>query len=159
MSQANASILFVCLGNICRSPMAEGVMRRLLDEANLSAKVSVDSAGTSGWHDGKPEHLGTRAQLQQHGISLPGFQSRKLLAQDQQHFDYIVVMDDQNALDTEACFGNANKVLKLTDLCQNFTVAGVPDPWFTKNFDETYQIILDGCQQLLSLIQKKQLAP
>ncbi|MBP6345573.1 MAG: low molecular weight protein-tyrosine-phosphatase [Neisseriaceae bacterium] len=159
MTPQSSAILFVCLGNICRSPMAEGVMRQLIDAAGLSAHISVDSAGTSGWHDGEPEHLGTRAQLKQHGINLSEFKSRKLLPQDQQTFDYIVVMDDQNAIDTAACFGNDHKIIKLTDLCQRFSVAGVPDPWFTHDFDETYQIILDGCQQLLSLIQNKQLAP
>lgn len=157
MNPTQLSVLFVCLGNICRSPMAEGVMRHLVAEAGLADQISVDSAGTSGWHDGEPEHLGTRAQLQQHQISLPNFSSRKLVPQDQQRFDYIVVMDEQNAIDTAACLGEAANVLKLTDLCQRFSVAGVPDPWFTHDFDETYQIILDGCQQLLCLIQKKQL--
>lgn len=159
MIQDKVGILFVCLGNICRSPMAEGVMRQLIADAGLSTYISVDSAGTSGWHDGEPEHLGTRKQLQQHHISLPHFQSRKLLSEDQARFDYIVVMDDQNFLDTEACFKSSHKIIKLTNLCQNFKVDGVPDPWFTQNFDETYQIILDGCKQLLSLIQNKQLAP
>ncbi len=157
MTPSPVRVLFVCLGNICRSPMAEGVLRHLIKQANLAQHISVDSAGTSGWHDGKPEHLGTRAKLLQHQISLPGFTSRKLTPQDQQDFDYIVVMDDQNFIDTVACFGSTDKVIKLTDLCCCVEADGVPDPWFTNNFDETYQIILDGCQQLLSLIEKKQL--
>ena len=98
-------VLFVCLGNICRSPMAEYVLRHRAREAGMGNAVITASAGTSGWHDGENMHEGTRRALKQHGIDPSGFTSSKIKPSDAEHFDYIIVMDDNNLRETEKQLG------------------------------------------------------
>ena len=142
-------ILFVCLGNICRSPMAEFVLRHAAAERGISHRVETASAGTSGWHDGEGMHGGTAAVLGRHGIPANGFTSRRVRADDFGHYDYIIAMDDDNLAELEKRFGrHPEKIFKLTDL-----IAGggskVPDPWYTGDFDETYRLVQAGCTALL----------
>lgn len=110
-------ILFVCLGNICRSPMAEYVLRHRARKAGMDNAVITASAGTSGWHDGEDMHEGTRRALKQHGIDPSCFTSSKIKPSDAEHFDYIIVMDDNNLRETEKQLGfHPGKIFKLTDL-------------------------------------------
>ncbi|MFP5074445.1 low molecular weight protein-tyrosine-phosphatase [Neisseria sp. WLZKY-1] len=146
-------VLFVCLGNICRSPMAEYVLRRLAAERGLSDKIRAASAGTSGFHDGEDMHRGTKTVLQRHGIDTGGFTSRKIEATDKQHYDYIVAMDDANLAELERLFGrHPDKLFKLTDLIPESGYSHVPDPWYTGDFDETYALAAAGCAALLDKI-------
>ncbi len=88
-------ILFVCLGNICRSPMAEYVMREKIKQAHLQHKILTASAGTSGWHDGEGMHCGTADILDQHKIASNDFVSRKVRSKDWADFDYLIAMDNE----------------------------------------------------------------
>ncbi|MBR7002037.1 MAG: low molecular weight phosphotyrosine protein phosphatase [Neisseriaceae bacterium] len=147
-------LLFVCLGNICRSPMAEFVMRDLIAKAQLSDKISTASCGTSGWHDGEDMHTGTKRILQEQGIDTQGFVSSRLPENALLQYDYIAVMDDNNLRDVERRLGrNSQRIFKLTDFCEDFDF--VPDPWYTGNFEECFEIIYLCCENWLSLIKKE----
>src|SRR5690625_887334 len=110
-------VLFLCLGNICRSPMAEAIFRDHVHTAGLRAAITTDSAGTAGWHEGKLPHEGTRAILEEHGISYEGIRARQVMIEDGEKFDYIVVMDDQNKQDVQQILpkDRQSKIVKLTD--------------------------------------------
>ncbi len=143
-------ILFVCLGNICRSPMAEFVLRQEARLAGVSEHIISQSAGTSGWHDGEDMHRGTAAMLKQHGIVPLGFTSSKVKKSDFEHFDFLIAMDDSNLAELEKLFGrHPEKMFKLTDLIPDSGYRFVPDPWHTGDFAETYQLSLAGCRALL----------
>lgn len=94
-------VLFVCLGNICRSPMAEAVFRNLVEKEGLAGQIKVDSAGTGDWHLGKPPHAGTRKLLDSQGIGYEGMKARQVKTDDYEQFDYIICMDSQNELDVK----------------------------------------------------------
>ncbi|MGN7477834.1 low molecular weight protein-tyrosine-phosphatase [Solibacillus silvestris] len=145
-------VLFVCLGNICRSPMAEAVMRDLVEKRALTDEIKVDSAGTSNYHIGEPPHKGTKAKLQEVGIATSGMQARQLRSSDLQNFDYIVCMDESNVKNTIEMLraeGDA-KVFRFLDLTTH--KKDVPDPWYTGDFQETYELCIEGCEALLERI-------
>ncbi|WP_142830006.1 low molecular weight protein-tyrosine-phosphatase [Planococcus soli] len=147
-------ILFVCLGNICRSPMAEAVLREQLDKAGLSQKVEVDSAGTGGWHVGKDPHPGTLKILKDNSITVHGLKGRQLQKGDFDKFDFIIGMDQSNIDDIRWMLGQPDhpKILRFLDLTDHSK--DVPDPYFTGNFEETYQLVVDGCKALLLKIKE-----
>lgn len=150
-------ILFICLGNICRSPMAEFMMREKIKQAHLDGRIFTDSAGTSGWHDGEDMHRGTKRTLAKHGIDHSGFVSRKVRASDWTQFDYLVAMDKSNLRDLEAIFGkHADKLFGIASLCPNLACDHIPDPWYTDNFDETYQLLDECCDALLAKVRAEQ---
>ncbi len=157
-------ILYVCLGNICRSPIAEGTMRDLIAKKGLSHKIFVDSAGTANYHIGKLPDLRTRQNAEIHGINLT-HSCRQIDIQDFLDFDYIVSMDTNNLADIqvfsliafgkhqpeESCF-----LLRKFDLESNQTDS-VPDPYYgTKDdFENVYQIIKRSNEAFLNWIAKK----
>jgi protein-tyrosine phosphatase len=150
------NVLFVCLGNICRSPMAEGVFRDLLKKEDLSSKVSVDSAATSSWHIGSPPHKGTLAIFKKYNISADGLVGRQLTKEDFETFDYIIGMDESNVKNIFEITGKPQhpKIFRLLDLTNHNK--DVPDPYYTGDFEETYQLVSEGCMGLLEKIRNEQ---
>ncbi|WP_178024043.1 low molecular weight protein-tyrosine-phosphatase [uncultured Paenibacillus sp.] len=149
-------VLFVCLGNICRSPMAEAVFRHLVSEAGISERFAIDSAGTGNWHTGNPPHHGTRRILDQYGISYEGLKARQVAQDDFAQFDYIVAMDNQNERDLKALARQTDaRIVKLLDLVPESQLKEVPDPYYTGNFEEVYGLVQQGCRALLELIRRE----
>ncbi|HLE57897.1 MAG TPA: low molecular weight protein-tyrosine-phosphatase [Rhodothermia bacterium] len=101
-------VLFVCLGNICRSPLAEGVFRKLVADRGLSDRIDVDSAGTGGWHAGEPPDRRMRATAESRGVSLDGIRARQVKAADLAEFDYVFAMDRENLRDLRAIAARMN---------------------------------------------------
>jgi protein-tyrosine phosphatase len=151
-------VLFVCLGNICRSPMAEGVFRSLVDDAGLSADIMIDSAGTGSWHAGETAHRGTLDVLQRKGIDYDG-RARQFRRRDMHDFDYVLAMDasnlskitphmpDDSTVDVRLFLDYANQA-GLTD------VREVPDPYYDGKFDTVYDLVTKGSRALLDHIRE-----
>lgn len=148
-------ILFVCLGNICRSPMAEFVMKDMLKKARLDRVVEVASAATSTYEIGNPVHRGTRQKLAEHGISCAGKTARYLTRADYAQYDYIIGMDDGNMNDMHRMLGGDpdGKLIKLLTLCGD--PSDVADPWYTGNFEATWQDVNRGCAALLEKLKQE----
>lgn len=147
-------ILFVCLGNICRSPMAEFVLRDMVAQRGLSDAFLIASAATSAEQIGNPVHTGTRRKLEQVGISTQGKCAVRLTKQDYDKWDYLIGMDRSNIKNMLTILGGdpQNKVCRLLD----FTDApgDIADPWYTGDFDQTYDDVMRGCTALLSFLLK-----
>jgi protein-tyrosine phosphatase len=149
-------VLFVCLGNICRSPMAEAVFRHLVNEQGLTNKIITDSAGTGDWHIGHPPHDGTQKILKSKNIQAEGLKARQVVPNDFVDFNYIIAMDDSNIANLQKWekAGEPSFLGKLLDFVPESEIKDVPDPYFTGNFDETYDLILLGCNNLLDKIKR-----
>ncbi|PJG84436.1 low molecular weight protein-tyrosine-phosphatase [Conservatibacter flavescens] len=149
-------VLFVCLGNICRSPMAEYLMRDKVEKANLSHAIYVESAGTSGENDGDGMHCGTADVLDRLKIRSNDFVSRKVRLKDWENFDYLVVMDNSNLRDLERIFGkHPKKLFKITALCPDLGYDHIPDPWYTHRFEETHRLLDCCCEALLDKLKQE----
>ena len=150
------NVLFVCLGNICRSPMAEAVFQKLVDEAGLTDQFHIDSAGSGSWHVGEKAHPGTRAILAEHGITYNG-RSRQITAQDMSDpHTYIVTMDQNNSSTLQRQFGAHPNLYRLLDFSSQTAETDVPDPYYTNNFPYVYQLVTDGCSGLLATIRERE---
>jgi protein-tyrosine phosphatase len=151
-------VLFVCLGNICRSPMAEAVFRSHVKNAGLGDKIAVDSAGTGDWHTGKPPHEGTIKILKQYGVDDTGIFARQVRKEDFHDFHYIIAMDDMNVTNLTQWAPNEHKVevKKLLDFVPKHLGGNVPDPYYTGNFEEVYDMVDEGCSHLLKYILDEQ---
>lgn len=143
-------VLFVCHGNICRSPMAEFVMKDLVKKAGLADQFEIASAATSREEIGNPVHRGTRNKLKQYGISVDGKYAVQMTSADYRYYDYIIAMERYNLRNMERfVHGDPDhKVHLLLDFTDR--KGDIADPWYTGNFDETYDDVLEGCQGLLS---------
>ncbi len=151
-------IMFVCHGNICRSPMAEFIFKKMLKEKGISEKYEVSSSATSSeeiWNGiGNPVYPPAKEELLSHGISCEGKRAVQLKKEDYEKYDMFVAMDSFNIRNIMRIFGADidGKVFKL----MNFTNRGgdVADPWYTGNFEITYNDIYEGCVSLLDYLEK-----
>lgn len=150
-------VLFICLGNICRSPMAEAIFRDLVKKEKLQDHITCDSAGTGGWHTGNPPHQGTREILKKNLISDTGILARQLQTADLDSFDYLIAMDNSNRENIRLLNEQLEEieVHLLMDFAENRVYEEVPDPYYTGNFDEVYKMVTDGCRGLLRSIRNK----
>lgn len=142
------SILFVCLGNICRSPSAEGVTRALAGSRDLM----LDSAGTSGWHIGEPPYGEMRRAAGARGYDLDTLRARQFARSDFESFDLILAMDDQNLADIEALRppGNDTPVRLFTDYAPETGADHVPDPYYTRDFNGALDLVETCARGLLA---------
>lgn len=147
------SVLFVCLGNICRSPLAEGVFRHLVDEHGMADRFEIDSAGTGDWHAGEPPDERTVRVASEHGILVEG-NARQVQAQDLDHFDIVLAMDRDNLRDLERLGADSNphaRIQLLRDFDADAKGRDVPDPYYegTSGFEEVYHMVRRACEGLL----------
>ena len=146
-------ILFVCHGNICRSPMAEFVMRDMISKQKLN--ISVASAATSYEEIGNGVHLGTRAKLAEHGISTEGKYAVRMTKEDYDSHDYIIGMDTMNIRNILRITGGDPDGKVHTLLSFAGSDRDIADPWYTGDFDKTYEDVVMGCKALLSHIKEQ----
>lgn len=138
--------------------MAEAVLRHKIKEQDLSAEIQVDSAGTGDWHIGKEPHEGTRNILKQNAISYENMFARLVSSEDFQKFDYIVCMDKSNGVNVRKLSGGEDsELLFFMDLLPEEELREVPDPYYTGNFEQVYELINAGCDVLLENIKKEKL--
>jgi protein-tyrosine phosphatase len=146
-------ILFVCLGNICRSPTAEAVTRRMAAERGVT--VELDSAGTGDWHVGKPPYAPMQAAAKARGYDLSQLCARQISSSDFNRFDMIVTMDAQNRADVEALRSDPGgaRVVAFTDYAPDAGYTEVPDPYFTRDFDEALALVETCAAGLLDSLE------
>lgn len=153
-------VCFVCLGNICRSPTAEGVMRHLVEAAGLSASVGIESAGTGAYHQGEPPDARSRRAAAARGIVVAG-RARRFLASDFSRLDYVVAMDADNRRDLLELAPDAAAARKVSLLRDHDSDsppdASVPDPYYGDGdgFEEVLDLCLAGCQGLLLQLRRE----
>lgn len=145
-------ILFICHGNICRSPMAEFVLKDMVKKRGIEKEFFISSAATSTEEIGNSVHRGTREKLKQYGISTEGKYAVQLKRQDYQKYDYILAMDKANVKNIQRIVGedSQNKVHLLLSYAEKNT--DIADPWYTGDFDKTYDDIVEGCNAFLNKI-------
>ncbi len=143
------NVIFVCHGNICRSPMAEFVFRDMVEKRGLGDCFCIASAATSMEEVGNPVHRGTREKLREHGISTEGKRAQVLERTDYGRYDYLLGMESWNLMNMRRILGGdpENKIHRLLDFSDN--PRDIADPWYTGNFDATYNDIAEGCQAFL----------
>ena len=141
-------IMFVCHGNICRSPMAEFVLKDMVNKLGMTENFVIASSATSREEIGNPVHPGTRKKLREYGIITDGKIAVQLTKKDYETYDYIIPMDAMNVRNINRIIGNdrLQKVKKLLDFADGGDIA---DPWYTGNFDDTYRDVVAGCRGLL----------
>ncbi len=149
-------ILFVCHGNICRSPMAEFVMKNLVNAAGLADRFEIASAATSAEELGNPVYPSARRELARHGIGCAGHTARRICREDYNRYDYLVGMDRANLGNMRRVW-NGDPEGKVHALLEFAGRGGedVADPWYTGDFAATWRDVLDGCRGLLARLEKE----
>ena len=149
-------ILFVCYGNICRSPMAEFVFKKMLVDRNVTG-IEVCSRATSSEELGNPVYPPAKREMQKHGISCEGKYAQQLLSSDYQKYDLFVIMDENNARNIKRIFpsDSEGKIKKLMEYTQRG--GNVVDPWYSGDFATCYRDIYDGCTALLESLASNNL--
>ena len=148
-------ILFVCHGNICRSPMGEFILKDLVEKAGLEDRFHIESAATSTEEIGNPVYPPARRKLAQHGIDCAGKTARQLTADDYGRFDLLLGMDRANIRNmTRICGGDPQGKIHLLMEYAGHPGREVADPWYTGDFDAAWDDVLAGCQGLLRKIEE-----
>lgn len=139
-------VIFVCLGNICRSPMAEAMFRQMVEQAHLSKQITIDSAATSTEEEGNSPHPGAQATMRRHGLDPAGLVSRPITQKDFTSANYIICMDDANKADLlkMAPVTDQHKIYQIYDLVPGKKGTIIPDPWYTHRFEDTYQSLAEA---------------
>jgi len=156
--QQPVKVLFVCMGNICRSPTAHGVFQSLVDEQGLGGSIQVDSAGTHSYHTGSPPDLRSQAMAQSRGIDLTGLRARRFVSTDFTEFDYLLGMDHANLADMLALKPDATgaRIKLMLDYSDRFEQQEIPDPYFGEDgFDLVFDMIDDAARGLLRDIRSQ----
>lgn len=148
-------IMFVCLGNICRSPMAEFVFKDIVKKQGLEKEFYIKSSATSYEEIGNNIHYGTRNKLIQKGISFENRKAIRLKPEDYKKYDYIIGMENSNIKNIKRIVGEdyENKVYKLLDFSNN--PRDIADLWYTRNFEITYNDVVDGCNGFMNYLKNK----
>lgn len=156
------SVLFVCMGNICRSPTAQGVFRDLVKQVGLSEHILTDSAGTIGYHAGEPPDRRARATAARRGVDLSDLRARKALAEDFESFDYLIAMDRANYSDLLALCppGFEERLHLFLDFAPQRPEDEVPDPYYggAAGFDRVFDLVEEASRGLLRHIQEHHLS-
>lgn len=160
MKKKKIKILFVCLGNICRSPSAEGIMKKLVQDAGREAEIEIDSAGILGYHKGELPDQRMRAHASRRGYVLDS-RSRPVSLSDFDEFDYIIGMDNRNIDDLKSLAPDIDSVAKIhrmTEYSRRFTHDHVPDPYYggSSGFELVLDLLEDACAGLLDSISSDQ---
>lgn len=150
-------VMFVCLGNICRSPLAEAMFRQMIDQAGLSEKVKIDSAGTSSEEAGHPPYPGIQKIMDKYGLDSRGIAARQLNRQDFENADLIIGMDDMNLADIQAmapvdCHAEIHGIY---DLLPDLKGQSIPDPWYTHRFQDTYDALALALPSWLTYVKER----
>ena len=149
-------VLFVCMGNICRSPAGDIVFHQMVADAGLAGRIAIDSAGTHGYHTGAPPDHRMAAALRDRGYPIRG-EARRVTAKDLDEFDLILAMDADNEseLFSLSTPSNRRKIRRFTEFCSQHRLNEVPDPYYggPQGFEEVADIIEDGCQGLLDFLR------
>jgi protein-tyrosine phosphatase len=147
------SILFVCMGNICRSPLAEGIFAHLVDDAGLADRFTIDSAGTGGWHQGDQPDRRSIATAQSHGIDISRQRARRIKTEDFRNFDLILAMDRANIAELHRIAPQAENIRLFGELALE-TGEDIPDPYYggSDGFELVYAKLFTGCTKLLATL-------
>lgn len=155
-------ILFVCMGNICRSPTAHGLFLSLIRKQQLDEIIEVDSAGTHSWNIGNSPDLSAQMIARQHGVDLTDLRARRVVQEDYDYYDYIVAMDKSNLANmlAECEKYNRYKLKLLLEYANDTEITEVPDPYGAgmDGFETVYGLIEQGCLGLLRTVQKEMTA-
>ncbi len=152
-------VLFVCMGNICRSPTAHGVFRKLVVEADLGSVIEIDSAGTHGYHIGEPPDARARQTALERGIDIGDLRARRAEPEDFLHYDYVLAMDRDNfeRLSRICPPGMERKLMLLMDFAPDLRVRDVPDPYYggQQGFDQVFDMVEAAARGLLVDLTKR----
>ena len=143
-------VLFVCLGNICRSPMAEYMMKDIINKKGLNDRFYIESAGTSSEEEGNGVYPSAKRKLMQYNISCEDKKARKINKNDYDKFDYIIGMEKVNVLNLERFFNTNEKIFRLLDFSNN--PRDISDPWYTGDFDKCYNDLLEGINTFIEYL-------
>ncbi|MFM1918791.1 MAG: hypothetical protein RLZZ303_425 [Candidatus Hydrogenedentota bacterium] len=150
-------VLFVCMGNICRSPTAEGIFRNLVETEGLSHRIEIDSAGTGGWHEGEAPDRRAQAEARRRGIDIGGLRARQVRRNDFDDFHYIVAMDRQNRRELTAICPPAQRerIQLLLDFAPQLAEQEVPDPYYggEDGFLYVFDLVEEASRELLKRIR------
>ncbi len=148
-------VLFVCHGNICRSPMAQYVLQHMAEQLNIADNFHIDSAATSTEEIGNGVHYGTRRKLAEENIYCGNHRARQIVKNDYSDYDYLIGMDTANIRNIGRIVGfdKEHKVYRLLDFTNN--PRDIADPWYTGNFDRTYEDIIEGCEAFIKHLKNR----